>query len=94
MIPNQILGIPVVEEDAPGVFVAAEDRELYSQIQLAIDKLRCPECGSLNFTTTLLVFSASVEKMTKCRNCGNVETEILPGNVAGLLAFLSRYAIA
>lgn len=93
MIPNQILGIPSIEAAAPGDFVAAEERELYSQIQLAIDMLRCPACGSLNFETTLFVFYASVETMIECRNCGNVDTEMLLDDT-GPLAFLSHHAIA
>jgi len=49
MIPNQILGIPIIEAAAPGNFVAQQERELFSQIQVAIDMLRCPSCGSLNY---------------------------------------------
>ena len=93
MNPNQILGIPIVEEAAPGGFLSQQERELYSQIQAAIDMLRCPSCGSLNYETTLFVFSACVEKMIECRNCGNVHQEMLYNDVEGLLGFLpSRVA--
>jgi hypothetical protein len=94
MIPNRILGVPIVVEAAPSDFVAAEDRELYSQIQRALDALRCPECGSLNYSTRLFVFSDSIEKRTECHVCGNVETETLPGNAPGLLSFLSQIVAA
>lgn len=90
MIPNQILGIPIIEAAAPGNFVAQQERELYSQIQVAIDMLRCPSCGSLNYQTTLFVFSTGVEKMVECRNCGNVHEEMLDDNAQDLLAFLPR----
>jgi len=80
MIPNQILGIPVIERAAPGDFVTQQERELYSQIQVAIDLLRCPLCGSLNYQTTLFVFSAGIEKMIECRDCGNVREEKLEDN--------------
>ena len=40
MIPNQILGIPIIEEAAPGDYVAQVDRQLHSEIQAAIDLLR------------------------------------------------------
>jgi ribosomal protein L32 len=90
---KQILGIPIIEEAAPGGFPAQQERELYSQIQAAIDMLRCPSCGSLNYQTTLFVFAASVEKMVECRTCGNVHQEILYNDVRGLLGFLpSRVA--
>ena len=88
MIPNQILGIPIIEEAAPSGFPSQQERELYSQIQAAIDVLRCPSCGSLNYQTTLFVFSASVEKMVECRDCGNVHQEILYNDFRGLLGFL------
>ena len=81
MIPNQILGIPIIEEAAPGNLVAQQEREFCSQIQAAIDLLRCPLCGSLNYQTTLFVFSTGVEKMVECRNCGNVYEEMLDNNV-------------
>jgi hypothetical protein len=90
MIPNQILGIPIIEEAAPSDFVAEKERELYSQIRLAIDMLRCPSCGSLNYETTLFVFSTGIEKMVECRNCGNVHEEILDDNASKLLAFLPQ----
>ena len=93
MIPNQILGIPIIEEAAPSGFVAEIERELYSQIRVAIDMLRCPSCRSLNHETTLFVFSAGVEKMIECRDCGNVHEEMLYDDVKGLLGFLpSRVA--
>jgi len=88
MIPNQFLGIPIIEEAAPSGFPAQQEREFYSQIQAAIDMLRCPSCGSLNYQTTLFVFSTGVEKMVECRNCGNVHEEILYNDVRGLLGFL------
>jgi len=88
MIPNHILGIPIIEQAAPGDFVSQQERELFSQIQVAIDMLRCPSCGSLNYQTTLFVFSAGVEKMVECRNCGNVHEEMLDDNASQLLAFL------
>jgi len=90
MIPNQFLGIPIIEEAAPANLVAQQERELYSQIQVAIDLLRCPSCGSLNYETTLFVFSTGVEKMVECRNCGNVREEMLDANASELLAFLPR----
>jgi len=90
MIPNQILGIPIIEEAAPSGFVAEIERELYSQIRVAIDMLRRPSCGSLNYQTTLFVFSSGVEKMVECRNCGNVHEEMLDDNASQLLAFLPR----
>ena len=62
MIPNQILGIPIIEEAAPSGFPAQQEREFYSQIQAAIDMLRCPWCGSLNYETTLFVFSTGIEE--------------------------------
>ena len=88
MIPNQILGIPIIEQAAPGNFVSQQERELFSQIQVAIDMLRCPSCGSLNYQTTLFVFSTGVEKMVECRNCGNVHEEMLDDDASELLAFL------
>ena len=88
MIPKQILGIPVIEQAAPGNFVSQQERELFSQIQVAIDTLRCPLCGSLNYQTTLFVFSSGVEKMIECRNCGHVHDEMLDDNAGELLAFL------
>ena len=90
MIPNQFLGIPIIEEAAPSGFPAQLERELYSQIQAAIDMLRCPVCGSLNYQTTLFVFSRGVEKMIECRNCGSVHDEMLADNAGELLAFLPR----
>jgi transposase-like protein len=88
MIPNQLLGIPIIEEAAPGSFVAQQERELYSQIQVAIDMLRCPACGSLNYQTTLFVFSTGVERMVECRDCGNMYEEALDDDAGRLLAFL------
>jgi transposase-like protein len=88
MIPNQILGIPIIEEAAPSGFVAEIERELFSQLRVAIDMLRCPSCGSLNYQTTLFVFSTGVEKLVECRNCGNVYEERLDANASQLLAFL------
>ena len=85
MLPNQILGIPIIEEAAPSGFPAQKERELFSQVQAAIDMLRCPSCGSLNYQTTWFVFAASVEKMVECRNCGNVHQEILYNDAKGLL---------
>ncbi len=93
MNPRQILGIPIIEEAAPSGFPAQQERELHSQIRAAIDMLRCPSCRSLNHETTLLVFSAGVEKMIECRDCGNVHEEMLYNDVKGLLGFLpSRVA--
>ena len=83
MIPNQILGIPIIEEAAPGGFPAQQERELYSQIRAAIDMLRCPSCGSLNYQTTWFVFLASVEEMIECHNCGSVHQEILYNDGCG-----------
>jgi hypothetical protein len=94
MFPNQILGIPIIEEAAPANFVAAEEVELHSQVQHAVELLRCRWCGSLNYATTLFVFEASVEKMIECRHCGNVATERLYEDLDGPLAFLSRYELA
>ena len=88
MFQNQILGIPIIEEAAPSGFPAQQERELCSQIQAAIDMLRCPSCGSLNYQTTLFVFSRGIEKMVECRNCGNVQEERLYNDVKGLLGFL------
>jgi len=90
MIPNQFLGIPIIEEAAPSGFVAEIERELYSQLRVAIDLLRCPSCGSLNYQTTLFVFSTGVEKMVECRNCGSFHEELLADNASGLLAFLPQ----
>lgn len=92
MIPNQIFGIPNIEEAAPSGFPALQERELYSQIRAAIDMLRCPACGSLNYQTTLFVFSAGVEKMIECDDCGDVHQEMLD-DTGKLLAFLP-HAIA
>jgi hypothetical protein len=93
MTPNQILSIPIVEEAAPSGFPAQQERGLYSQIQAAIDMLRCPSCGSLNYETTLFVFPVCIEKMIECRDCGNVYQEMLYNDVEGLLGFLpSRVA--
>ncbi len=88
MIPNQILGIPIIEEAAPSNFVAQQEREFCSQLRLAIDMLRCPSCGSLNYHTTLFVFSTGVEKMVECRNCGNVHEEMLDDDSIEHLGFL------
>lgn len=88
MFPDQILGIPIIEEAAPSGFPSQQERELFSQIQAAIDMLRCPVCGSLNYETTLFVFSAGIEKMVECRNCGNVQQEMVYTDVKGLLGFL------
>ena len=90
MIPNQFLGIPIIEEAAPSGLPAQQERELYSLIQAAIDMLRCPSCRSLNYETTLFVFSAGVEKLTECRDCGYVHEEMLDDNTDKLLAFLPR----
>jgi len=91
MLPNQILGIPIIAEAAPSGFAAEKERELYSQLRVAIDMLRCPSCGSLNYQTTLFVFSKGVEKLVECRNCGNLHEERLDDNAIGPLAFLSHY---
>jgi len=88
MTPNQFLGIPIIEEAAPSGFPAQQERELYSQIQAAVDMLRCPACRSLNYETTLFVFAASVEKMVECRDCGNAHQEMLYNDVKGLLGFI------
>jgi hypothetical protein len=88
MIPQQILGIPIIEEAAPSGFAAQREPELYAQIQTAIDRLRCPSCGSLNYETTLFVFTAVVEKVIECRNCGNVRQAMLYNDAKGLLGFL------
>ncbi len=90
MIPTQILGIPIIEEAAPSGFSSQQERELYSQIQAAIDMLRCPSCGSLNYETTLFVFFRGIEKLIECRNCGNVQEERLDGSNFGYLRFLPR----
>jgi len=90
MIANQFLGIPIIEEAAPSGFAAEIERELYSQLRVAIDSLRCPSCGSLNYQTTLFVFSTGIEKLVECRNCGNVHEEIVDDNASQLLAFLPR----
>ena len=81
MSPIQILGIPIIEEAAPSGFPAQQEPELYSQIRAAIDRLRCPSCGSLNYETTLFVFSTGVEKLVECRNCGDVREELLLGGL-------------
>jgi uncharacterized Zn finger protein len=94
MTPNQFLGIPIIEEAAPSGFPAQQERELYSQIQAAIDMLRCPACGSLNYETTLFVFAARVEKMIECRNCGDVYREMLYNDVEGLLGFLPSRVVS
>ena len=91
MFQNQILGIPIIEEAAPSGFPAQQEREIYSQIQAAIDMLRCPSCGSLNYETTLFVFSRGIEKLIECRNCGNFQEERLDGSNFGHLRFLPRY---
>ncbi len=88
MNPNQILDIPIIEEAAPSGFAAQQERELSSQLQAAIDRLRCPSWGSLNYETTLFVFPAVVEKMIECRNCGDARQAMLYNNVGGLLGFL------
>jgi len=90
MVPYRILGIPIREEAAPSGFVAEREPELHSQLQAAIDVLRCPSCGSLNYDTTLFVLSSGVEKMVECRSCGGVHEETLGDNVDGLLAFLPQ----
>jgi hypothetical protein len=91
VLPNQILGIPIIEEAAPRNLAAEKEHELYSQLQVAIEMLRCPSCGSLNYQTTLFVFSTGIEKMVECRNCGNVHEEVLDDNAIGHLGFLSHY---
>jgi DNA-directed RNA polymerase subunit RPC12/RpoP len=93
MIPNRILGIPIIEAAAPSDFVAEQDRELYAQIRAAIDMLRCPTCGSLNYQTTLFVFSTGIEKMIECRNCNSVHAEMLDVHAMGHLDFLTRSII-
>ncbi len=93
MFQNQILGIPIIEEAAPSGFPAQQEREIYSQIQAAIDMLRCPSCGSLNYETTLFVFSRGIEKLIECRNCGNVHEEMLEDDGGELLGFLSHAII-
>jgi uncharacterized Zn finger protein len=50
--------------------------------------LRCRSCGSLNYQTTLFVFSRGVEKMVECRNCGDVREEMSDADTSGLLTFL------
>jgi hypothetical protein len=90
MIPNQILGIPIIERPAPGDFVARQEHQRHSQLQAAIDALRCSLCGSLNYETTLFVFKTGIEKMTECRNCGAVREECLRDEPGELLAFLPR----
>ena len=40
--------------------------------------------GSLNYETTLFVFSACIEKMIQCRDCGNVYQEILYKDVVAV----------
>ena len=91
MIPNQFLGIPIIEEAAPSAFPAQEERELDAHIRLAIDKFRCPACGSLNAEMTLFVFSTGVEKLTECRNCGNEQREIVdPAPTLGFLRLLQQ----
>jgi hypothetical protein len=92
MLPNSILGIPIIEQAAPGNYVAAEERELFSQLRQAIDMLRCPACGSLNYETTLFVFSTRIEKLIECRQCGVVHEELLDDD--GLLGFVPRYLAA
>ncbi len=93
MLPNHILGIPILEEAAPGDFVAQQEREVRAQLQAAIDMLRCASCGSLNYETTLFVFTSGVEKMVECRNCGFIHEEMLPENVVGQLGFRPYDAI-
>lgn len=88
MIPKQILGIPIIEEAAASGFAAQQERELYSQLLAAIDLLRCPSCGSLNYETTLFVFPAVVEKLIECRSCGDVRQAVHYNDVGGLLGFL------
>jgi hypothetical protein len=89
MVPFQILGIPIIEDGAPSDFVAQTERDVYSHVQVAIDALRCPMCGSLNYEITLLVFSTHVEKLLECRNCGGLHEEALAERFHALLAFLS-----
>lgn len=88
MIPYHVLGIPILEETAPSGFAAEREPELHSQLRAAIDRLRCPSCGSLNYETTLFVFSASIEKLVECRNCGASHEEMLADDSHQLLAFL------
>ena len=88
MIPYHVLGIPILEEAAPSGFVAEREPELHSQLQAAIDMLRCPLCGSLNYETTLFVFSTGIEKLIECRNCGASHEELLVDPSNQLLAFL------
>jgi hypothetical protein len=71
-------------------FAAQQERELYSQLQAAIDRLRCPSCGSLNYETTLFMLPAVVEKMIQYRNCGDVRQAVLYNDFRGLLGFLPR----
>ena len=51
--------------------------------------LRCPLCGSLNYEITLFVFSASIEKLVECRNCGASYEEVVVDDPHQLLAFVS-----
>ena len=88
MIPYHVLGIPILEEAAPSGFAAEREPELHSQLQAAIDRLRCPSCGSLNYEITLFVFSTSIEKLVECRNCGASREEMLVDASNQLLAFL------
>src|SRR5271165_902701 len=91
MIPNHIFGIPIIELAAPSHYVSRVERELFSQLRRAIDMLRCPSCGSLNYETTLFVFSTGVEKLIECRQCGNIRQERSDDQVDGLLGFLPQY---
>jgi hypothetical protein len=88
LVPHRILGIPILEEAAPSGVVSEREPELYAQLQAAIDVLRCPSCGSLNYETTLFVFSTGVERMVECHNCGGIHVELLSDRSHGLLAFL------
>ncbi len=93
MFLNQVLCIPIIEWAAPSGFPAQQEPELYSQLRAAIDMLRCPGCGSLNYETTLFVFRSGIEKMIECRGCGAVHEELLGEETSGeeaddLLAFL------
>ncbi len=94
MVPYHILGIPIREEAAPSGFVAERETEQHSQLQAAIDVLRCPSCGSLNYDTTLFVLSSGVERLVECRGCGGVHEETLGDEADGLLGFLPQAVIS
>jgi len=89
MALNQILSIPIIEEAAPSDFPARVDRELRPAIQIAIDMLRCPACGSMNYDSRLFVLTSGVLNSVACRGCGNVRDEILDKSSENLLPFLS-----